>query len=325
MCPNPKNTLGGEKTSRKSRSVEERCLHYDLVKTKPTFKFHNGPDVFEHCDLNDEHDFENDYDEDHHFKDCLTKQQIDHLWTTGHCHDTDTTQPFVAPDGLLICKAGKCNATRADGSNHTVEDGSRCDNNRDCCERSSCSSKFFGKQDKICLHDDDHDDDAVIVNAHREGCGHEYQYCDKDADCCSPNGCHKPSAYRGFTESGYSGYSNQCGGIALRLALRDSGAAVPQTARFGDAEGGCGLDGAFCQPYGRYGPKGMPLGRDGGCCVDYYCDVQYGPDAPPGYEPAYPGIEPYPLHWDRPIGSPGTCKLLDDWTTGWTTGWHDPT
>ena len=106
MCPNPKNTLGGEKTSRKSRSVEERCLHYDLVKTKPTFKFHNGPDVFEHCDLNDEHDFENDYDEGHHFKDCLTKQQIDHLWTTGHCSEESEESvrlPNVGKEGLLFC------------------------------------------------------------------------------------------------------------------------------------------------------------------------------------------------------------------------------
>jgi hypothetical protein len=62
-----------------------------------------GPDVFEHCDPKDEHDYENDFDPDHHFKACLAKEQIDHLWSTGHCHDEDTTQPFVASDGLLFC------------------------------------------------------------------------------------------------------------------------------------------------------------------------------------------------------------------------------
>ena len=59
--------------------------------------------VFEHCDPKDEHDHENDFDPDHHFKACLAKEQIDHLWSTGHCHDEDTTQPFVASDGLLFC------------------------------------------------------------------------------------------------------------------------------------------------------------------------------------------------------------------------------
>ena len=63
-----------------------------------------GPDVFEHCDLDDEYDYENDYAVEHHFKDCLSKEQLDHLWTTGHCHAANTTGlPFVASDGLLFC------------------------------------------------------------------------------------------------------------------------------------------------------------------------------------------------------------------------------
>ena len=62
-----------------------------------------GPDVFEHCDLDDDYDYENDYAAEHHFKACLTKEQIDHLWSTGHCHAANTTRlPFVAPDGLLF-------------------------------------------------------------------------------------------------------------------------------------------------------------------------------------------------------------------------------
>ena len=63
-----------------------------------------GPDVFEHCDLDDEDDYENDYAVEHHFKACLTKEQVDRLWSTDHCHAADTTGlPFVAPDGLLFC------------------------------------------------------------------------------------------------------------------------------------------------------------------------------------------------------------------------------
>jgi hypothetical protein len=62
-----------------------------------------GPDVFEHCDLDDDYDYENDYAVEHHFKDCLTKEQVDRLWTTGHCHSKTTGLPFVAPDGLLFC------------------------------------------------------------------------------------------------------------------------------------------------------------------------------------------------------------------------------
>jgi hypothetical protein len=62
-----------------------------------------GPDVFEHCDLNDEFDYENDYAVEHHFKDCLAKEQLDHLWTTGHCHSNVTGLPYLAEDGMLFC------------------------------------------------------------------------------------------------------------------------------------------------------------------------------------------------------------------------------
>ena len=48
--------------------------------------------------------YENDYAIEHHFKACLTKEQIDHLWSTGHCHSHVTGLPLVAPDGLLFCK-----------------------------------------------------------------------------------------------------------------------------------------------------------------------------------------------------------------------------
>jgi hypothetical protein len=47
--------------------------------------------------------YENDYAIEHHFKACLTKEQVDRLWTTGHCHSDTTGLPFVAPDGLLFC------------------------------------------------------------------------------------------------------------------------------------------------------------------------------------------------------------------------------
>ena len=62
-----------------------------------------GPDVFEHCDLNDEYDYENDYAVEHHFKDCLGKEQLDYLWSTGHCHSNVTGLPFLAEDGMLFC------------------------------------------------------------------------------------------------------------------------------------------------------------------------------------------------------------------------------
>jgi len=63
-----------------------------------------GPAVFEHCDPDDEYDYENDYAVEHHFKACLAHEQLDLLWTTGHCHAANTTGlPFVAPDGLLFC------------------------------------------------------------------------------------------------------------------------------------------------------------------------------------------------------------------------------
>merc|ERR1712216_423718 len=40
-----------------------------------------------------------------HVKACLTMQQIDHLWLTGHCHNTTSTLPFVRKQGLLFCSS----------------------------------------------------------------------------------------------------------------------------------------------------------------------------------------------------------------------------
>ena len=63
-----------------------------------------GPAVFEHCDPDDDFDYENDYTVEHHFKACIAHEQLDLLWSTDHCHSANTTGlPFVAPDGLLFC------------------------------------------------------------------------------------------------------------------------------------------------------------------------------------------------------------------------------
>ena len=30
-------------------------------------------------------------------------EQLDHLWSTGHCHSNVTGLPFLAEDGMLFC------------------------------------------------------------------------------------------------------------------------------------------------------------------------------------------------------------------------------
>ena len=57
---------------------------------------------FDHCDTQ----YENDYEPSNHVKACLTEKQRDHLWETGHCHNVNTTLPYVAKEGLLFCVSG---------------------------------------------------------------------------------------------------------------------------------------------------------------------------------------------------------------------------
>ena len=55
---------------------------------------------FDHCKTAE---WAEDYKPADHVKACLTIAQIDELWLTGHCHDTNSTLPFVRKEGLLFC------------------------------------------------------------------------------------------------------------------------------------------------------------------------------------------------------------------------------
>ena len=56
--------------------------------------------AFDHCA---EPAWANDYEPSDHVKACLTAAQLEKLWRTGHCHDTNTTLPYVGKEGLLFC------------------------------------------------------------------------------------------------------------------------------------------------------------------------------------------------------------------------------
>ena len=51
----------------------------------------------------DNPEWANDYKPSDHLKSCLSVKQRNHLWETGHCHDVNTTLPYVAKEGLLFC------------------------------------------------------------------------------------------------------------------------------------------------------------------------------------------------------------------------------
>ena len=56
--------------------------------------------AFDHCA---EPAWANDYEPSDHVKACVTAAQLEDLWRTGHCHDTNTTLPYVGKEGLLFC------------------------------------------------------------------------------------------------------------------------------------------------------------------------------------------------------------------------------
>ena len=84
-----------------------------------------GPDEFEHCDLNDDYDYENDYAIEHHFKGCLGKELLDLLWTTGHCHSNVTGLPFLAEDGILFCTLASLSDLDVELADYWTELGER--------------------------------------------------------------------------------------------------------------------------------------------------------------------------------------------------------
>ena len=57
---------------------------------------------FDHCNSQ----YANDYEPSHHVKACLSMQERNHLWLTGHCHGSNSTLPYVGKEGLLFCVSG---------------------------------------------------------------------------------------------------------------------------------------------------------------------------------------------------------------------------
>ena len=47
----------------------------------------------------------NDYEPAHHVKACIPAAQLKKLWVTGHCHNVNTTLPYIGKEGLLFCRA----------------------------------------------------------------------------------------------------------------------------------------------------------------------------------------------------------------------------
>ena len=43
------------------------------------------------------------YGLDEHVKVCITREQLMGLWNANHCHDVNTSEPFLGYDGDLLC------------------------------------------------------------------------------------------------------------------------------------------------------------------------------------------------------------------------------
>ena len=116
-----------------------------------------GPDLFELCDPDDEHDWENEFAPWYHFKACVTQTQLASLWANDLCHNATTTLPYVGAQGLFWCGDGRLTQCRT-----LIRGGNWCD----ALRRTGTQGLLWCGKGGLsqCREDSNDQDDCVYAN-----------------------------------------------------------------------------------------------------------------------------------------------------------------